>query len=227
MELHPSEKRNTIITVIGRKGSGKSTLVREIMNSGQYPRIFVLDTNGEYKKEDGFLVTDTVTAGARAMVRVRTKPEFRVSLRDPDTEKLVRLLDIAFEIPHTLVVVEEAHFYIKSPSHLPVQFSKLVRMGRHRAISQIYVAQRPTGLHRDMTAQSDYLVTFRQYETRDIDWLSKVAGDEDIEQVKELPDYKVRVWTFGDPAKMPLPIVARIHEPMKNKKVLDIRGEVA
>jgi DNA helicase HerA-like ATPase len=213
VDLAPSEKENTILSIMGRKGSGKSTLVREIMNSGQFPRIFVLDTNGEYGLEDGFEITHTVKAGAKAMLRVRNRDEFRISLRERDTEQLVKLLDVAFEIPHHLMVIEETHFYVK-PAYLPAEISQMVRLGRHRAISQIYVSQRPSGLNRDLTSQSDFIVTFRQSEPRDIKWLGEVAGD-GAEDVRNLPDYKVRVWTLGDPAKMPLPVLKRI--PDKNR----------
>lgn len=214
------KKENVIISIMGRKGSGKSTLVREIVNSGDFPRVFVLDTNGEYGVEDGFQVFHNVGAGARAMVRVRNKPEFRLSLRDKDTGRLIRLLEVAFEIPDTLVIIEETHFYA-SPSFLPEELSSLVRLGRHRAISQIYVSQRPSGLNRNLTSQSDFIVTFRQTEPRDILWLAQVAGG-GAEDVRTLPDYKVRVWTMGDPEKMPLAIVQRI--PAKKQLALFDRG---
>lgn len=210
-------KRNIITTVMGRKGSGKSTMIKEIIESDQFPRVFVLDTNGEYGVDEngktlpGWTITDSVKAGAAAMLRLRHKDEFKLAMRDEDTESLSKLLEIVFEIPDCLIVVEETHFYVKS-SHLPIEFSKLVRMGRHKAISQIYVSQRPSGLNRDMTAQSDFIVTFRQQEQRDIKWLSEVAGEDGAEDVRNLPDYKVRVWVLGDESQMPLPIVARIHE---------------
>lgn len=221
--LPPEEKENVIITIMGRKHSGKSTLALEIMNDGQFPRIFVIDTNAEYGEDRGFETYSTIATGARAMVRVKNKPEFRLAFRDRDIEKLPALLDVAFEIPNTLVVVDETHFYMK-PGGLRPEFAQLVFMGRHKAISQIYISQRPVGLNANMTAQSDFIVTFRQQRAADIKWLKDNVADDDAEEVRKLPDFKVKVWSFGDPSKMPLPIVKQIYEPQKNQ--LDFHREM-
>jgi hypothetical protein len=230
-ELPREDKDNTIISIMGRKNSGKSFLTREIIDEHEFPpvgshspdlpRVFVLDTNGEYGEDDGYEVTNTLEAGARKIAACRRRKSFKISLREKDVERLVKLVNVIYEIPRSLVVVEEAHFYVK-PAFIPPEMSQLVLMGRHRALSQIYVSQRPSGLHRNFTAQSDFIVTFRQTETRDIKWLGDVAGD-GAEDVRQLDRYKVRVWTMtDDDARMPLPIVARLQE----KRQLDLlRGE--
>lgn len=210
-ELLPEEKRNTIISIMGRKESGKSTLVKEIIEDGGYKRVFVLDTNGEYGEELGFEITHTLQQGARKILAVRNKEEFRISLRYDDTEDGMRLLKIINEINFTLVVIEETHMYVK-PAYIPPELSKLVRLGRHHAISQIYVSQRPSGLNRNLTSQSDFLVTFRQGEPIDIKWLEKSFGKEEAQEIQNLPDYKVAVKVLGNPAKLPIPVMERIPE---------------
>jgi DNA helicase HerA-like ATPase len=75
-----------------------------------------------------------------------------------------------------LFVVEEASVYLK-PQLLPDPFKRLVRMGRHRPISQIYVAQRPAMLHRDILSQSDWVATFQQHGSTDVKYLEDVFAE--------------------------------------------------
>lgn len=211
---------NTIVTVFGRKGSGKSTLVRQIAD--EFPRVTVIDTLGEYGVRThtarnlvlpstimpGWTVTQTKVQGGAAIVRLAKLPEFRLSLRAADTVDLLELLEVVYEVPDQLVIVEEASFYV-SPSQLPPQISTLVRVGRHRRISQVYVARRPSELHRDLTAGSDLVVSFQQHEPRDVEYLVKLAGPE-AASVKSLKRFKV--WAYGDLSKAPLALLHRLPE---------------
>lgn len=122
-------RQNLVISVFGRKGSGKSFLVREIV--AEHDRVFYLDSMGEADEAQGFKVVHGREECVAAMMEVRNAKRFRLSLRMDDTAELIELADLAFEIPDHLIVVEETSFYC-SPSYLPPQISKLVRYGRHR-----------------------------------------------------------------------------------------------
>ena len=193
---------NTVIFVAGRKGSGKSTLVREI--SHEFPRVVALDSLGEYDTRERFQVLDGPQEIAEGMLRVEGAQTFRVSLRADDTETLLRALDLVYEMPGVLVIVEETSLYC-SPSHLPPEISRLVRYGRHRDISQVYVARRPSEIHRDLTAQADVIVSFVQHEQRDVAYLRAVAGPE-AEAVQRLPRFRFMAW--GDQEKFPAAVLA-------------------
>lgn len=199
---------NSITCVFGRKGSGKTTLVQEIIR--EFPRVFVIDSLAEYDK--GFSVVDGKRSSIEAMRDTMEeadlfgrshRPRFRLSLRVLDVLENLELMDYAFEFPGTLIVVEETSLYTKS-HFLPTEIAKLVRYGRHRSIDQIYVARRPSEVSRDLTAQADLIVSFQQQEPRDIKYLRDVAGEE-AEQVKHLPKYKPMA--FGDLSKMPLAVM--------------------
>lgn len=206
---------NTIACVFGVKGSGKTTLTQEIART--FPRVLVFDTVGQYDEALGAQVVVGLGPGASAMVKASTRDRFFLSLRSRETDELLALMEVAYEMPDTLVIVEEASFFC-SPSHLPFQLSQLVRLGRHRRISQIYVAQRPSEVHRAITAQADLVVTFRQQEDRDLAFLKGRFGPR-VEQVRTLSAYKVLV--AGDMGKAPLPVVERI--PTRPRKYLDTR----
>jgi DNA helicase HerA-like ATPase len=198
------KRDNTITSIFGRKGSGKSTLVGQI--TSDHRRVFVFDSMGEYDETRGFVVCYGLAECARAMVELRRSPLFRLSLRVDRVEDFLKLLRIAYEIPDTLLVIEETSLYC-SPSRLPDDLSRLVRYGRHRKLNIVFVARRPSEIHRELTAQSDVIVTFRQHEPRDVDYLKSFIGPR-VENVSRLPEY--HVLAFGDREKIPVAVIERL-----------------
>lgn len=195
---------NLVLAVFGRKGSGKSHLTKQIIQ--EFDRVVAIDSLAEYGPDDGFRVVSGKRACAEALVKASKLTRFKLSLRCDDHQDLLQLLEVVYEMPGTLVVVDEASFYC-SPTKLPVPMSKLIRMGRHKRISQIYVARRPSEVHRDVTAQADVTVTFVQHEPRDILYLRGVAGD-DAERARSLGKYKCLAW--GVMEKCPTAVLAQM-----------------
>src|SRR5258705_2592052 len=180
--------QNLVISIFGRKGSGKSTLVKEIVDEA--PRVIVFDTMGEYaRKRDR--IFDTHESALSELGRVEHERRFRVIIQLVDEEEALSAMRVAYAVPNCLIVVEETSFYC-SPAYLPPELARFVRYGRHRAISQIYIARRAAEIHRDLTAQSDIIVSFQQHEPADIEYLKKVMGPE-AEKLPKLPKYAVLV----------------------------------
>jgi len=201
---------NTILAIFGRKGSGKTELTRKIIK--EHPRVFAFDTLAEYEK--GFRVCEGKQACIDAMLDVKDKRSYRVALRCIELEDNLALLDLAYEFPRSLVVVEETSLYAR-PTYLPNEIARLVRYGRHREIDQIYIARRPSEVHRDLTAQADLVVSFEQREPRDVKYLRDVAGEE-AERVQMLPKYKVLA--FGDLEKMPIAVSEQLYRPEEGQR---------
>lgn len=196
--------QNLVLVVLGRKGSGKSTLVREVIR--EFDRVVILDYIGEYGAEVNARVIEGFEACVHELVENAKRPRFRLSLRVVDTDEALRVLSVAYELPRTLLVVEEASVYC-TPQSLPVEVARFVRFGRHREISQVYVAQRPSMLHRDITSQADVIVSFRQHEQRDVDYLRGIMGEE-AERVRTLGDYAIVAGVNLE--KAPLAVLARL-----------------
>lgn len=190
---------NTIVSVFGRKGSGKTTLALELCQ--EHERVVVIDSTGEYP----FEISEGFEACAVALERAEERDRFRLSLRG-SLEDLLDALEVCNDLTRALVVVEETSFYC-SPSDLPEPLSRLVRYGRHRELDQLYISRRAAEVSRDLTAQSDVIVTFNQREPRDLDYLARVAGA-DVSAVRELPPYRVAAW--GDVHKFPLAVWERL-----------------
>jgi len=210
---------NTIGSLFGRKGSGKSTLVGEITRD--FRRVIVIDYLGEYDARRGFTVHEGFTASATALVRWNPKPRFALSLRVDEVHHALMLLEIVWEMRNVLLVVEESS-WLCTPSNLPQELRRLVRMGRHREISQLYVAQRPAMVHRDVTSQSDWIVSFQQHEARDIHFLEESLLGEQAEKVRELGQYEIIAGTAsGSPAQLPAAVRARLRSSDRAKGVDD------
>ena len=175
---------------------GKTTLAQEIVVDED--RVFILDLMGGYEKDrHGKPLADVVwgrDASIEAMLEASQTRRFKLALRCIEQYEMLDVLEMAWEVENTLVVIEETSF-LCSPTYLPPQLARLVRYGRHREISQLYIARRPSEIHRDLTAQSDAIVTFQQKETRDLAYLQ--ASGFDPARVVGLPPYRCEA--VGDP----------------------------
>lgn len=192
---------NTIFFIAGRKGSGKSTLLREV--AAEYSRVFVFDTLGTEGEPD----YEVVSGGEACVSRIELAAEeekFRISLRSASTEELLALVPLVETVPDCLVVFDETSYYC-SPNYLPDELSSLLRYGRHQRISQIYVARRPSEIHREVTAAADIVATFQHHEPRDLNYFRDIAGEKFSDAVRRLPRFRVAV--YGDLTKCPLPII--------------------
>lgn len=197
--------QNTVLVVIGKKGSGKSTLVAEIV--AEHPKSITIDSMAEY--DDGYEVVYEEECPDAILAAVR-RPRFRLACRclaAEDNLDLIRLTYASAEdCPGLFLIVEETSLYC-SPTSLPDEIAAVVRYGRHRQLDLCFVARRPSELHRDLTANADVLITFRTQEPRDLIYLRTFYGDEAL-TLQSLPDYHVRV--FGDLGKAPKPVLYRL-----------------
>lgn len=206
--LPEAERSNYIASIFGRKGSGKSFLAKEIAK--EEPRIIAIDSLGEY---DELNIINGYKECIQAIVAVEHLNEFALSLRTTSTDEDLELIDLAYHLSRFTLLVEETSRYV-APTSLPQPMEQLVRFGRHRAINQIYLARRPSEIHRDLTAQSDIIVSFVEHERRDVEYLRSFMGEKAL-GVQTLPQYKFLV--YGEDIKMPWPLFRR--------KYLDNEGQ--
>jgi len=201
--------QNTIVALVGRKGSGKSTLVGEIV--GEWDRVIIVDTMNEYGARIGASVRLGLEDAIDAVLEAERSRRFRFSLRGLEHDEVLEVLEGVGTLRDLLVVVEEASAYMKA-QQIPWEIAQLVRMGRHQAISQLYVAQRPSMLHLDVISQADVIVSFQQHARRDVETLVGHLGDV-AEQVRELERFElIAGGPQGWEEKAPLAVLARVRE---------------
>lgn len=196
---------NTITTVLGQKGMGKTVLTKEIIL--EHARVIVIDSTGEYDEEIGCVPAEGIKAATEFLVRYQSLHRFCLSYRPATDEEALRFLDLCYEVHHYLLVIDEANIYMAASS-LPTPIANLVRRGRHREISQIYCAQRASSIHREVTSASDVIVAFRQHEARDVEYLRREGFGERAEVLPTLQVHQALVYA-PDPSKIPLAVHRR------------------
>lgn len=207
--------KNTIGFVTGRKGCGKSTLVREVTR--EHRRVVIMDYVGEYGGNCGALVFEGFVPSMRALARHERARRFCLSLRIVDQRDALQALAVVYELRDVLLVVEEAS-WLCSPSYLPHELQQLVRLGRHREISQLYVAQRPVMVHRDVTSQADWIASFQQHGERDVRYLEDSVLADRAELVRELRPYELIAGVApGEEAKLPACVKRRLEKQQRGR----------
>ena len=83
---------------------------------------------------------------------------------------------------------------ISQPNWLPDGFDRLMRLGRHRAISMVWTAQRMSEVARRLTSATDRFVLFRHTEPRDIEAIAQRCGIEVADRVARLGQHEMLEW---------------------------------
>lgn len=166
--------RREITLVFGQTGTGKSQFTKRIIKGSR--RCIVIDPQDEYEAVHHADNEDEL----REYLEKNPKM-FRVAYSD--LRGFDYICDLVSLVPDTLLVVEESQRIVPPAKKLPESFEDLIYRGRHSGTSIHLVAQRPTTVDIAVRSQFNRLVTFRQSEARDINWITDVTGynlDEEI-----------------------------------------------
>jgi len=161
---------NSIITVVGKKGTGKTTHIKEILINGKYEFIFVLDYLYEYQK----YASDT-TCISHNEVEIAKFCEDSWNTIKGITEQTGR-------IPKSVIVFDEIHLYGKNNEDI----NFLYRCARHGNLDIIASSQRFMDLPVITRSQSEKFDTFQITEPRDLEYLSKYVNSEILYTVRNL-----------------------------------------
>jgi len=181
-----------IVGIAGRRGSGKSTMAQRLLE--RCHRLLVWDAMGEHawcpnclssvERLERFLAW----ADPQDVFAARYLPE-RAGLVD-DFEAVCELV---FDYGRLVFGIEEVAM-LCTPSALPDEFDRLVRLGRHQRVSLVWTAQRIVEVARRLTAATDYFVLFSHTEPRDLNGIAERCGAEVARQVADLPRHGWLVW---------------------------------
>jgi hypothetical protein len=182
---------NKIIGVVGRKGSGKSTIFRRIVERS--PRLFIFDSTGEHSWiPNAFHSLDRVSQFLGwASMQDRFAGSF---IPEDDVEgSFDRIAFWIYQEGGMTLGVEEIPFLCE-PNHVPDALDRIVRLGRHREVNMVYTGQRMAEIARRITAATDVFLLFQHTEPRDIEAIADRCGAEVAQQVMELPMHGYLLW---------------------------------
>ncbi len=183
--------QNVHVSIVGRKGSGKSTELRRIMES--LPRIVLWDPMAEHS---------WCPNPMKNIVRLReffrwARGKERFGARFIAHSDLPGAFDgfanLVYQAGRLVVGVEEVPM-ISQPNWLPDGFDRLVRLGRHRGIDLVWTAQRMSEVARRLTAATDIFILYAHREPRDVSAIAERCGVEVADRVSRLGQHEKLVW---------------------------------
>ena len=187
-----SEIQNRIVGIVGRKGSGKSTRLRQMLR--YCPRFLVFDVMGEHagRHNNRF---ESPAQLAHFLKWSREQPSFAAAYVPSGDlqEEIEEVSRLVYGRGHLCFVCEEVPLYTQA-GYMPPMFGKLIRTGRHRHIDIAWTAQRAAEVPRTVTSLTDVWVLFSQTEPRDLSALADRCGRVVADRVAGLGLHDYFLW---------------------------------
>lgn len=192
---------NKIWTVIGKKGSGKSHLVADMVRyyheNNIRDKIILLDSSRDYiddKKLNFFKyaeleqIKDNLDRfNFHKLIDQEDYILFDLSglSRENFLDTADQIAKSVYQFPNSLIIVEEAYLFVPKMRQKS-QFEVLISGGRKKGIDQIYITQRFQQLNLLVFSQTDVLISFRLNESRSIKKMLKHFPEITAEDLKKL-----------------------------------------
>lgn len=177
------KRENEIVVILGKKGSGKTSFAMNEIRRKE--RLVIFDFNREYS--DFYVVTnpeklvELLTLNYEGRFRVAYQPD---PTRDLD-DHFHHLSKALFCMQNLTFLCEEVDL-VSSAGEMPEGLQKIINYGRHRGISLIALSRRAHKVPRDLTANADRIISFAQFEPRDLRYLAEYMGEKAAVLVQKL-----------------------------------------
>jgi hypothetical protein len=163
-----------VILVLGKTGYGKSVWTKNY--SAPIDRLLVYDLCQEYPVvyHTGDEIVDMLTVRERIPVSLLRRKaglgdKFKLGVWRVDDCPFISAL--AFVEGNCTLVLEEFSTIHGRGERMHPWLSENVYIGRHRRVSIVGTAQRAASIPIDLRSQASRVVSFRQTESNDMDWL--------------------------------------------------------
>ena len=154
-----------LLTIVGKRGKGKTTLAKNLLIQSEADQIFVFDYLGEY----------LALSSERIRVYRENLAEFCEYIWNNSGGNI-----------RSLAVFDEVDLYGKNNEYI----SFLYRFGRHKKIEIIAVARRFYDLPVIIRALTDKFYLFQITEERDISYLKRLVSDDFVRKLISLENFQ-------------------------------------
>ncbi len=184
-----------IQTFFGKRGSGKTTAIRALIPDLPEP-VVIVDVLGNFDPDvkpnnPNWVAADGVDATLAEIENYFKDPKTHpgvIVARDGDISRLTDFVSSAlWHARGGTLVLDEVDSI--SLAEAPC-FDEAIRYGRNRGIEIVTGCRRPAEISRNITAGADRFYCFRTHEPRDIEYFSKLFGDEKAQKLSTLPKYQ-------------------------------------
>lgn len=184
-------KSTDIISILGRRGSGKSYLCKKIQTL--YPRCIIFDTLHEYNDSDVDIMCYDFEDFSKAVISTKNKSKFRICFQfeigQDNTDIFNECLKLIYHRGSVCVVIEEVQNFSETHAYgLTTWLKESLLTGRHRDIAIITTTQRAGQLHSAILSQSNHIFTGNLQGKSDLQNLSNTVGI-DINIIKSLKEH--------------------------------------
>ncbi len=177
-----SIKQNEIVTICGKRGSGKTYLMNQIIKATSnffvYDPLHQISITGAYTTKNFNDAINILRKGSR---RIIYQP-MQISISEFDT--ICRMI---FSIENITFFVDEADRVMPSRA-ITKNASALIDLGRRKLIGGVFITRRLARLDSLPISQSDHVFAFKTILPQDVKYLKEFIG-ETAEQAQNLEPY--------------------------------------
>lgn len=163
--------------VFGKRGSGKTTLAKKLLNN--YDNYIIIDQLNEYS---GLIFYDVDTL----LDYYEREKKFNCVFRPLNDVELELIFHI-YKIGHITFFIEEIDM-IATAYNMPADLKYILKYGRHYDISIVGICRRTQETNRLLTSQANSIWVSRMQENSDVAYFKKMGFDEN--QLRNLKDFE-------------------------------------
>lgn len=168
---------NAIITVTGKKGSGKTTWLRAQVQRCR--RALIADPEGKWPCDGRDVIVnsaDELLAHLGALGATDPAVRFRVVYRDDIARMVVVAPALAFALKNCTLVCDEWAWFCTA-QHCPKWLMRLIQFGRERRVNLVGTTRRPQEVSSMLFDQADLVLIFRTEPGLGLDRMVRWYGD--------------------------------------------------
>lgn len=185
--------QNKILTVIGHKGYGKTTLTEKLIIELNKPTV-ILDPRMQYEENIRRIVFTSVSKFQKFITKrdnfklfMQYKLELVVNAMTQEDAEL--LASMVYKMKEVTFLIDEIDMFFDTRTNKESYFKKLVHYARHNQIDLVTTSRRPANINRDLTSQTDFFYFSRLREPNDQKYIKALLGNEYVKQVAELEKF--------------------------------------
>lgn len=181
-----------IITILGKKGYGKTTYMASLFNEFKTCPCLIFDLFNQYKIQLTFFdilifmeyIKEYGLKRKFYKFAVYEKLDFDIICRFITNQKNINLF------------VDEIDMF-DSPISSIDSFRKLIHYSRHYNVNIITTSRRPQRISRDLTSQTDEYIFFKITENRDLEYIKQIS-EYLAEKVRRLKKFEFIRYSYQD-----------------------------